>query len=392
MSKTQKRFLHIFLTITLSAIGVLGLIALTASKPELKTQKPTRPIPVVRTVQVRTGEQAVRVAGSGTVRPLQEINLVPQVGGKVVFVAASLVNGGNFKAGDILLRLEAADYQLAVTSLKAKIKDAESKLLQAEEEASASREEWRIHSGRGNSTPPPLAAREPQLEAARAVLEANKADLEKALLNLARTEIRAPFNGRVGIENVDEGQYVSPGQTLASLFSTDAAEVVVPLEDKQLAWFHVPGFTAGEGEGAQAVVRARLGGVDSVWPGRVVRAEGKISEKTRMVNVVVRIDQPYSRKPPLAMGLYVEIEIEGRNLSSAALAPRPALRADNIVWVVDNEGFLHFRKVEVARFQGEDILLASGLEDGDMVVVSPLPMVTDGMKVRLSGTAEADRS
>ena len=385
MNKTRSRILHFAVVVVLVALGAVGMWALIAGKPQIKKRKPALPTPMVRTIKVETGPQTVHVSGEGTVRPLREINLVPQVGGKVVHVSSALVNGGEFSQEDILLRIDPVDYQLAVTLAKAKVKDSESNLKLVQEDAAAAQEEWRqLHAGgpKANRMPPPLVAKEPQLAAAEAKLEADRADLKSALLNLERTELKAPFEGRVSQENVDIGQYVSPGQVLATLYSTEAAEIILPLADEDLFWFDVPGFTPNNSPGAPAKVMAQLAGLERTWSGSVVRTEGRLDERTRMINVVVRVEKPYAKKPPLPVGLFVVVEIEGRILPDAAVIPRSALHQGDVVWVVDNNDRLHFREVDVARVQGDEVMVEGGLKSGEMVVISPLEAVTDGMAVR----------
>jgi RND family efflux transporter MFP subunit len=190
---------------------------------------------------------------------------------------------------------------------------------------------------------------------------------------------------------VDIGQYVTPGESVATLYGTEAVEIVLPLESKHLQWFHVPGFTGGDDEGARATVRVNIAGQVREWPGRVMRAEGRIDEKTRLINVVVRVEEPYARKPPLAVGLFARVEIEGRTLERAALLPRAALRTGNQVWVVDDDQRLRFRSVQVARVAKEGVLVEAGLESGERVMVSQLKAVTDGMKVRPLDEADGSR-
>jgi len=275
------------------------------------------------------------------------------------------------------------------------VKDSESALKIVEEEAAASQEEWKLLNSEepgAASKPPALVAKEPQLAAARARLEAERADLQKALLHLTRTEIRAPFNGRVSAENVDIGQYVTGGQTLATLFSTDAAEIVLPLEDESLRWFHVPGFTPGDGPGSPAAIKARIAGRDLIWQGRVARAEAQLDAGTRLINVIVRVDNPYVSRPPLASGLFVTVEIQGSRLENAVLVPRSALRENGTVWVVADDGRLSFRKVTVARLLPEGAILNAGLENNEKVVISSLKAVTDGMRVRAENRVEDNPS
>jgi RND family efflux transporter MFP subunit len=394
MSKHKPRIIHFIVTLVFIGIGALVFVVLTATKPKLERTQPAVPKPMVSVARIKTRPQVVIIRGEGTVRPLREIQLVPQVNGKVVFVSRALVNGGEFQKGDVLLRIDPVDYQLAVTLAQARIKDSESKLKVAEEEAAVSREEWQLlyKADPKNNQIPALVAKEPQLAAAKAKLAADRADLQKAKLNLERTEIKAPFDGRVDEENVDIGQYAAVGQALATLFSINQAEIVVPFEDEDLYWFHVPGFTPGDEAGSVVSVSTRVAGRESLWPGRVVRAEGKLDESTRMINVVIRVNKPYETKPPLAAGLFVAVDIEGRTLENATMLPRAALRENNVVWVVDKNGKLTFRKVSVARLTFDAVLVEGGLKNGEMVVVSSLKAVTDGMKVRFRQPQEANAS
>lgn len=385
MSRKRKTIVHITVSAAFVIAGVIVMVALTAGKPGLQKIKPDVPAPMVRVMKVITGPKSIIIRGEGTVHPLREIDLVPQVGGKIVHISSSLVNGGEFDKGDPLLSINPIDYELAVTLAKAKVKNSESNLKIIQEEALVAREEWRVHYSDISHTVkeiPPLVAKEPQMAAARASLDADRSDLKKALLNLERTVLKAPFNGRVSRKSVDIGQYVTPGQTLARLFSTEAVEIALPLEDKDLFWFDVPGFTPGDGDGSPATVHAGIAGHELVFPGRVVRAEGKLDEKTRMITVIVRVDKPYAKRPPLAIGLFVTVDIMGRVLPGAAVIPRAALRQGDIVWTVNDQGVLNFRTVGVALYQGEEIVIESGLRDGEMVVFSSLKAATDGMTVR----------
>ncbi len=386
MRSKKKKFFQVVFTILLIAAGAFGMIKLTESKPQIKKRKTATPVPMVRTMVVQTASRAMVIRGEGTVRPLNEIDLAPQVSGKVVFLSHAMINGGTFKKGETLLKIEPEDYRLALILQESKVKNAQSLLRLAEEETEAAKEEWQqlyMDDGAEGKEPPPLVLKQPQLAAARAKLAADRAELRNAQLALERTEIKAPFNGRVEVEDVGLGQYVRVGEELGTLFSTDVAEIVVPLEDEALFWFHVPGFSPGDGEGAQATIKARVAGLPCEWKGRVVRAEGKLDERTRMVRVVVRVKNPYASKPPLAVGLFVQVGIIGRKIPDLAVVPRRALHQGDTVWVVDPQtDRLHYRKVRVARIEGEEVQILSGLKTGEVVVTSSLKTVTDGMVIR----------
>jgi RND family efflux transporter MFP subunit len=395
MSKAKRHIIHFAVMVVIIGLGVAGFLALTASKPQLKRTKPPVPVPTVRVFPVKTGPQPIVVRGEGTVRPRREIELVPQVGGNIVYVSPILIDGGEYKKGDVLVKIDPQDYRLAVTLAKAKVKDSESRLKIAEEEAASSVEEWQLlyqNNQKVGRDIPSLVAKEPQLAAAKARLAGDRADLQKAQLNLERTELKAPFDGRVSEERIDIGQYVAPGMALATLYSTRAAEIVVPFDDESLFWFDVPGFTPGNGDGSTVKVISRIAGRDRIWSGKIMRAEGKLDERTRMINVAVLVENPYATKPPLVAGLFVTVEIAGHTIEDAAVIPRAALRENNTVWVVDDSGRLTFRTVEVARLETNQVILRSGLADGENVVTSGLRAVTNGMQVRMVPLDEDQKS
>ena len=380
MTSKKRIILQAFLALFLILVGSLGFKMLKSSRQALGRQQAEIPLPMVRTVPVSMGDIEMILTGEGTVHPVSQIQMVPEISGKVVYVSPHLINGGTFKAGERLMTIEPANYRIAVTLAEANVKDAQSKFELARQLSEAACGEWeQLNNGK---TPPPLVAKQPQLEAARANLNAQEANLEKARLNLDRTEIVAPFNGRVSNETVDPGQYVNPGQSLATLYCTDAAEIVVPMETSALNWFAVPGFTTDDDDGASVEVVADVAGAKRTWTGEVVRVEGTIDAKTRMMHVVIRIANPYATKPPLAIGQFAEVRIKGATLPGCAIIPRAALHGDNIVWAVDSEERLCFRTVDIARMDSRGVVIRSGLKPTDHVVVSPLKAATDGMRVR----------
>jgi RND family efflux transporter MFP subunit len=283
-----------------------------------------------------------------------------------------------------LIRIEPKDYQLALDRVEAQVKEAHKQLLIAQEESQAAIREWRIAHPKSKDNPPPLVAKIPQLTAARASLKAAQADREEARLHLERTVLKAPFPAVVVEESIDEGQYVSTGQKVATIFSTKAVEIAVPLEDKSLAWLNIPGLTVTNDQpGSLVAVKARFAGQDTKWSGQIVRAEGRIDHQTRLVKVVVRIEDPYAKRPPLAVGLFAAVEFIGRNVEKACFILESALHNGKRVWVVDNDNRLRFRQVEVLYRDGDRVLIGAGLYSGEQYVVSQLKTVSDGMQVRI---------
>ncbi len=364
-------------------VAILIFAVMMATRKEVTRQRMTLPAPMVNVKAAEVGPTRVRITGEGTVSPLREIDLVPQVGGRVVLMSPALVAGGMFEKGDLLFRIDPVDYELTVKAAGARVKDLESRLMLTEEEAEAAREEWKIQNGEGNeTTPPPLVAKEPQLAAAKAALAGAKADLDKARLNLERTNIKAPFDGRISSKSVDLGQFVGAGQRLGTLFSVEAAEISVPLENVDLRWIAVPGFTTGDADESETRVIADIAGETVIREAKLMRTEGRLDARTRMVNVIVRVDRPYDAMPPLAVGLFVRVEIEGKTLPEGIWLPRGSIHEGDIVYIVDHESRIRFIQVEIARYDRDEVLVRSGIKNGDLVVISPMKIVTEGMKVK----------
>ena len=214
--------------------------------------------------------------------------------------------------------------------------------------------------------------------------------MQRAERDLQRTEIRAPYAGRVRRKDVDVGQYVAPGTTLATIYAVDYAEIRLPLPDDDLAYIDLPLDYRGEtasNRGPRVTLMASFAGRTFEWRGRIVRTEGEIDRRSRMVHAVVSVKDPYGRgddpdRPPLAAGLFVAAEIEGRPVREVAVIPRSAVRGDDQVLVVTDDDRLHFRTIEILRRKQDRVIVASGLSEGERMCVSPLSAVTDGMRVR----------
>ncbi len=229
---------------------------------------------------------------------------------------------------------------------------------------------------------------EPQLAEARAALAAASAGVEQAQTNIGRTELRAPYAGRVQTKQVDIGQVVAPGTPLATIYSVDLAEVRLPLPDAELAYLDLPlGYRgdSADGPGPEATLRAEFAGATHEWTGRIVRTEGVIDPVSRMIHTVVQVRDPYGRskpgRPPLAAGMFVEAEIEGKTIDNVAVIPRAALRPDGRILVVDDESRLRFREIDVLRAMKETVIVESGLAAGERVCTTPLSSVVEGMKI-----------
>ncbi len=367
------------------AAGIVGAVTLVRSKAPVETVRPEAVPPLVRVIAVSIGELPLKVSAQGTVLPRTETTLAAQVAAEVVSVSPRFEIGGFVKRDEILVRLDRRDYELAAERAAARVAQADLRLAQQAAEARVAADEWRQL---GDGEPDPLVLRQPQLADAQAALKAAEAELGMARLDLERTSIRVPFDGRVREKTVDLGQYLTPGQKIATVHAIDYAEVRLPVPDRQLAFLELPlSYHDGTASvpGPSASLSANFTGKRYRWLGRVVRAEGELDQRSRMVNLVVRVEDPYGRhpgRPPLAVGLFVDAEIAGRTVVGTRL-PRSTLRGDNRVLVVDDDLRLRFREIDVVRIEEESVVISGGLSAGEKVCVSNLDVVVDGMAVRM---------
>lgn len=362
--------------VVLSLIGAAALIATQADvRPAFQEPVPT----VVRVLEVTPKQVKLSVHSQGTAVPKTQSELVPEVSGRVTWISPSLVAGGFFETGEVLLKIDERNYRTAVERSRANVSRAEAeyeharfehgRLVQLEKRQLTSR-----------------SAMEGALRTMR-VAEASMSDasaaLEQAEFDLERTQIQAPFTGLVSTERVDLGQFVSRGNAVATLYASGTVEVRLPIADHQLAYLNLALGHRGLIDISVAppvTLTADYAGKIYTWEGHVVRTEGQIDAKSRMVNVVASVDNE-TAETPLTVGLFVEAEIEGRLAEDVVVLPRNALRNGNQVLVVDDDNRLRYRDVKPLRMYRDQVLIREGLEAGERVCISPLQTVIDGMPV-----------
>ena len=384
------------LPLVLLGLAALAAVTMIRNRPVVETQPPQIAPPGVRVHVVEIDDVDLSVISEGTVRPRTESELVPEISGRVMSISPSFAEGGFFEEGDILVTIDPFDYQQAVISARAQLAETRLRLAQEEAEAEVARREWE-DLGRGD--PRELTLRKPQLENARAAVAAAEANVVRSQRDLERAEVTAPYAGRVRRKNVDIGQFVTIGNSIGTIYAVDVAEIRLPLPDQELAYLNLPLAYRGTGDhrGPRVTIRTTFAGEEYAWNGRVVRTEGEIDPVSRMVHVVAEVRDPYLPgpdldRPPLAVGMYVDAEIEGRRFDHIAVVPRAALRGRDQVMVIDDQNRLRFREVDILRTTAELIYVAQGLEGGERVVISTIDSPTDGMRVQVAGDSNERRA
>ena len=379
-----------------ASVGVATLLVSLA--PEPQTREPPSQIPYAETAPVVAGAGPIPVHGAGTVRPSAEIDIAPQVGGRVVWVDPDFHSGRRVDAHRTLFRIEEADYEYRVREARAALAARQVALLEARQDAEIARAEYeRYAENRSGDAAPaasPLTLRIPQLEAAEAAVKREEAMLAQAELALSRTRVTAPFDGVVRDESVDVGQLVAAGRPVGRLFSSDAVEVAVPLSDADAALIPRLWESERDADSALARVVAEYGDTAYAWEGYVDRADASLDAETRTIDVIVRVPNPLEpgvsassgrrpdTGPPLLIGKFVDVRIEGVVPASYFRLSRSALQAGDEVWTVGGDGRVAIVPVRVLQRVDDEIYVTGALEDGQAAVVGGIRFATDGMAVR----------
>jgi len=400
------RRLKIISTFAVAIIGIAFAIMLAKSAKKPESQIPQPKLPAVEVQIAEATRHTYRIQSQGTALPRTSIRLVSEVSGKVVSVAESFDVGQIFAKGDVLLKIDARDYELALAQARSQVAQAQLRLQMEVKEADVVRREWELLN---QGEPTGLQAREPQLASARAALEAALAAEEAAKRNLDRCEIRAPFDGMVARAGVRPGQFAALATPLGELFATDVAEVRLPLIASDLSFIDLPrpGAKVALGQAPKVTLSARAGERRTEWLGHIVRSEETVDPMNRMVYVVAQVVDPYGLAKrdgaPLRSGTFVRASIEGRTQENVIVLPRHALRGKNQVWIVsekstlqewlgyrDQQTRLIFRSVDVSFADAKQVIVAAGIQQGEQVVVSLLAAVVDGMGVKVREAESTD--
>jgi RND family efflux transporter MFP subunit len=373
--------------------GALTYVLWTGKADPAPQAPPVSEPPRVDVVAADPARRALSVHTQGTVRPLREIKLVSQVGGRVQSVSPHFSAGSFFAADEQLLKIEDVDYEFDIARAQSQVAAARQRVAEEEGRALQAKREWRdLGSDKANA----LFLRKPQLASAQAALQAAEADLDAARLDHDRTTISGPFNGRISEKLVDVGQYITPGTPIAAVYDTDVVQVRLPLTDRQVALLDLPLNYDKDPQtravGVPVTLKARFASRDWEWQGRIVRTDASIDVDSRVVYAVAEVDKPFARdqdsgRPPLSPGLFVSADITGRQLPDVSILPRSALLSDDAVMLVDVGERIATRPVRVLWSNSRQAWV-QGLERGDRVVVRGASQLIAGTEVTANNVDE----
>lgn len=375
-----KRVLLTGITIVILTLGLLILANMFS--PRLAQKKQAVPIVLVETMIAEPQDLKFQIPSQGPVNPIINSNLVAEVSGQIIEVSPLFKTGSFIKKGDVLLTIDPSNYVAALKSAQAALAQANAGYQDAKARSEQARKNWaKIGKGKPND----MVLRIPQLNQAKASVQSAEAAILRAQKDLSKTKVRAKFDALVKAKNVGLGQYINTGFAVGTLYSTNKAEVRLPIPDKELSYLQLP-QQGIETTFADVILSGIYAGQKREWFGRIVRTEGVVEASNRLTYLVAEINDPYqlskdnSQQPPLRFGTFVQAQIAGHRVTDVYSIPESALVNKNTVLLYDGEGTVKFKEVTVVRNENNTVII-TGLDSDDEIIITPIENPVNGMKV-----------
>ena len=380
--------IKIFLPIIILGVLLLAAYITTKVPPKAERQKPSNTAAMtVETMTIAATPYTIQLQSYGTVKPRTRSMLVSQTSGQIVWVSPQYRDGGIFKAGDSLVRIDKRDYQADVKVAEATLLDAQQALAREQALSVQAREDWERIGNPGEA--PDLVLRKPQLMAAKARVISGEASLAKSQLSLERTDIVAPFDGRILDKLIDLGQVVANNSQLAEIYANDYLEIRLPLRHSDLPYIDLPGDVYHSANSSATVKIQSSLGKQHQWDAQLIRTESAIDENSQQLHVIAQIDNPFDtlgNKDPLKIGEYVTADISGVHIDEAIVIPNKTIYQGSYVYVVEN-GVLMRRDINIAWQNDNVAVIDSGLTPSELLVTTPLGQITSGTRVNTVNTS-----
>ncbi|KAF0806928.1 membrane-fusion protein [Alcanivorax xiamenensis] len=374
--------------VLIAAAMVLGSVAvvaiLAAMRPQPEVEERPAMAEIVDVLPIETAHSQFQLRSQGTVQPRTETQLVAEVSGKVTRIANEFVAGGLFQADQVLVEIDPSDYRNTLSQAQAELK----RLRAAHRLARQQLDRFESLYHRKNISKSDLEQRQSEAEQTQAAIQSQQALVQQARRDLERTRIHLPYDGLVKERSVDLGQFVAAGNPLGTAFSVKEAEIRLPLSQQDSAFIDLPRPGYQPASLPEVTLQARVGGRMMSWPGEIVRTEGVVDERTRLIYAVARVPDPYhlegdGKQPPLPIGTFVSARIQGRSAEGLVVLPRVALRNGDQVYVADSDNKLAIREVQVVRSTPEQVYTNEAFQPGDRAVITAIQTPIPGMALKI---------
>ena len=349
------------------------------TKPQSVSDAP--PIDVEVEILKPTNHQ-ILISSTGTTQPITQTALTSEVGGEIIYRSKKFSEGSSVIEGEILAKIDDTDLQLQYNNALLQLRTAEVQSQVQKAEAEVAEEVWEKI---GEGTAKDLTLKKPQLKQVEAALNVAKAQVESAKKKLDKTDITAPYTGRIQSVNIDLGSTILPGQPVGVIYTANQIEISLPVKDSDLAFLDIPmdGRKLNDNEKSLVKASALYKGKLQVWTGNIERVDGVIDPVTRMIKIIASFKNEFleENQTTLPIGLFVEAEINGKFLENVFIVPNVSLTTNNEILIVDRNNQIEMRKIVVLKKLKDSVIIKDGLSIGERIIVSKLNIATSGMDV-----------
>ena len=376
-NKSSKKFAPVLLVLAVTFLLALLMIIL---KPKEQKKDLAKVVPTVEVVQVQPIDYVIPIQSEGVVFPKTKINIAAEVSGKITFISDNFTNGDRFSQGDVLLKIDPKDYELAITRAKANVAAQRANLDLQQAKSDLAKSDWKKYGKKGE--PNALNLNLPQVASAKAALDGAKADLQLAQRNLEKTLITAPFDGVILAKMTDLGQFITLGTPLVSVASTEVAELRISLSDEQLHQSGLEKFDGAQNIKAK-ITSEEIPNVQ--WIGKISSIEAQRDAKTLFNYAVVEIDRPFSQQDvPLRFNTFVTARMNGETLPQVYLIERGNIMQNNKVRVLSPVSTLMYKDVEIVYTDEKYKYINKGINSNDKIIITSLSNIKLGDELKLA--------
>lgn len=393
--------MHVIVRRTLPLVIIAIFIALSVlllnNKKRPEQQKAQVRTPVLEVIKIEKQDVQLSVDSYGVVEPKYKAEVVSEVIGSVNYISPDFAVGKFVRKGELLARLDDSDYHADLAQAEASLAQAQAKLKEEIARGKVAKKTLRDVSPNKKTA---LGLREPQRKQEEANVKFAKAGVERAKRNLAKTEIRAPFDALVKMKNINMGSYLTQGKLIGELYGTETAEIRLPITPNSFSYLDLNRL-----DSRKLNIEAQYGDIQiNHWAAKLVRNEGIIDKDNRMIYLIAEVDDPYNLKSPLGkssiksisslstsspsltlpvlqFGTFVTTTIQGKKVKDVIKLPRHVVRSEQVI-VVDSQNKTQTRQVNIVRSDNENAYVIGGLEDGEFVSLIRSDSLIDGTEVK----------
>ena len=425
------KIITLLLKITIPILVLVGAVffgkVLIETGPKAKKRPFVQSMPVVEVATLKAESYTVHIEASGIVRAGTQSNLVSEIPGRIIKISDNFSEGSYFNKDEVLLEIDQSDYISAIDIAKSNVlvNDANLKQIVAEEKSNlnsvklaqknlaiGNKELARLRSlfKRQAISRSALDTEEQRINqlkqtlqnlkgaqstfasrksAMQAQIKSGQSRVKQEKLRLSRTSIKAPYAGRVLSKNVDRGQFVSAGTTLASIYATDFVDVELPLSLNQYELLGVPEAFRNKSISISDLPTATLTNPDSIkndiWQGKVVRTSAALDAQSRQINVIVKVDDPYVAREgissPIRIGQFLKASLEGRTFKNVYVLPPVSVIYNREIRLL-KDGKINIVPVDVIwNSSSETVIKTDENIEGQQIILTNLSQAVNGMAV-----------